>query len=181
MNTPESDHLNSLNKWASEMETEHQALDTLIAELESDLNVVKQHHIRRIKQQAGRCAMAEAVLRSGVAAYPNLFETNRTHTVNGIKFGFTTSTGRVTWTDVDLVLQSIRANLPEQMQHSLIRVNEEPIKDAIKKLTAEQQRLIGCTIEGAGEVVIVKRAAGEVEQLINKLMKTMVDSMIDAD
>lgn len=177
--TIESDQLNQITSFATVLEVQSAKLDSLVAELESDLEEVKRRHLKRIKSQAGVVASAEAVLRSSVEANPELFRKPRTLTVSGIKFGYTTSDGRVTYTDADAVIRAIRRKFTDEVADGLIRTKEEPNKDAIKALSAEDRTAIGCTIEGAGEMVLVKRTAGEIDAMINKLMRTMVESMVE--
>lgn len=179
MQPTQSDQLNQLTTFASILEAQSAKLDGLVAELEKDLEQVKRNHLRRIKAQAGVVASAEAVLRSAVEGNPELFIKPRTLTASGIKFGYTSSDGRVTYTDAEDVIKAIRNKYTEDIASRLIRTKEEPNKDNIKTLSADELASIGCTIEGAGEVVLVKRSGGEIDAMINKLMRTMVQSMVE--
>ncbi len=156
-------------------------LEEMIAELEADLENVKQKHLRGLKRQAGVVAAREAELYSGVEQSPGLFEKPRTVTMHGTKIGFTTSAGRLEWECEDAtLLERIKARFGRSAGE-YIRIKEEPNKDALKLLAPADMQKIGCRIEGAGDVVIVKRVAGDVEKLINKLIEKLVSAMVEKD
>lgn len=151
-------------------------LEEGIAALEADLEKVKQKYLGSLKKMAGIVAGCEAELRAAVEANPGLFEKPRTIVAHGIKFGFSVSEGRLVFDDADTVVALIKRWRPEDLG-TLIRTKEEPDKDALKALDVAELKKIGCRIEGAGDQVLVKRTAGEVEALINKLIKKLVEAM----
>lgn len=63
----------------------------------------------------------------------------------------------------------------------LVKVERTPRKDALRTLTESELSKLGCRIDGAGEVVIVKRVAGDVEKLINKLIEKLVSAMVEGE
>ena len=155
-------------------------LEKLIADLEADLEAVKQKHLRGLKRQAGHVAGLEAELRSAIEAAPELFIKPRSLTIHGVKVGFTLSQGKVEWQDDARVLALIKKHHKGDAD-VLIRTVEEPNKDALRALPAGELARLGCTIEGAGDVVICKRVAGDVEKLINRLVEKLVAAMVGDD
>jgi hypothetical protein len=155
-------------------------LEAMIAELERDLEAAKQKHLRDIKRQAGVVANREAELHSLVESAPGLFVKPRTITVHGIKVGFTTSTGRLDFDDEETVLSLIKKFRKEDAG-TFIRCKESVNKDALKTLDAGELRKLGCVIEDAGDIVVLKRTAGEVEKLINKLIGKLVEAMVETE
>ncbi len=156
------------------------ALEELISALETDLEEVKRKHLRGLKRQAAIVANIEADLRNQIERAPELFTKPRTLTIHGVKVGFTVSNGRVEWEDEDLVLKKIKKHFPDDTD-VLIRTTEEPNKDAIRVLTPAGLEKIGCTIEGVGDVVLVKRVAGDIEKLIDKLKTKLVEAMVSEE
>lgn len=154
------------------------ALEQLIADLEKDLEAVKQKHLRGIKRQAGEVANLEADLHSLIESAPHLFTKPRTVTVHGVKVGFTLSAGRLEFDDEETVISLIKKFRKDDAD-LFIRTTEQVNKDALKTLTAEDLKRLGCVIEGAGDVVVLKRVAGEVEKLINKLITKLVEAMVE--
>lgn len=156
-------------------------LEEQIAALEADLEAVKQKHLRGLKKQAAVVAVAEAELHGAVESAPQLFVKPRTLTVHGVKVGFTSSVGKLTWECEDETVIAAIRRIYGRSAGDYIRTKEEPNKDAIKLLPAEELKKIGCAIEGAGDVVICKRVAGDVEKLVNKLIEKLVEAMVDKD
>ncbi len=95
-----------------------------------------------------------------------------------IAFHFTLSKGKLVWDDEQLVIRLIKKHFKDQAD-ILIRTTEEPNKEALRQLPAEDLAKLGCSIEGAGDQAIVKRVAGEVEKLINKLIEKLVEAMVE--
>ena len=155
-------------------------LEALITALEEDLDAVKKKHLSKIKKQAAIVARLEANLHSTIEGAPGLFTKPRTITAHGIKVGLTTSPGKMEFDDEATVVAMIKKFRKDDAD-LFIRKTEEVNKDALKTLDADELKRIGCRIEGAGDVVVLKRVAGEVEKLINKLMTRMVEAMVEGE
>jgi len=154
-------------------------LEQLIADLEVDLESVKQKHLRGIKKQAAEVANHEAELHSLIeGAGPGMFVRPRTITIHGVKVGYTLSQGTLTFTDEETVINLIKRYRKDEIA-TLIRTTEAVNKDALKLLPAQDLAKLGCKIENAGDQVICKRVAGEVEKLINKLITKLVEAMVE--
>jgi phage host-nuclease inhibitor protein Gam len=165
---------------AQNYERESAMLEQLIADLERDFETVKQKHLRNIKRQAGVVANCEAELHTLIEAGPGLFIKPRTITIHGIKLGFMSSTGRLEFDDEETVIALIKKHRKDDAD-SFIRRKESVNKDALKTLDVADLRKLGCVIEDAGDVVVLKRVAGEVEKLINKLIGKLVEAMVETD
>jgi hypothetical protein len=172
--------LAKMEERAATFEAASSNLEELILALEADLESVKNKHLRGIKKQAGIVANLEAELNSMVEQSPDLFKKPRTLTVHGVKLGFTVSKGKVIWDDPDNVVKLIEKHFEDQAD-VLIRTEKEPNKEALRNLPAKDLAKLGCSIEGAGDVVIVKRVAGDVEKLVNKLIEKLVEAMVEED
>ena len=173
--------LAQLERAASEYEIESAALEKQIAKLDADLAEVKARHIASLKRQAGMVANREALLHSLVEAAPELFKKPRTMIISGVKLGYTTSQGKI---ELKHSEEAVIANIERWFEldaDQFIRTSKEVNKDALRNLTDEELKKIGCKIEGAGDVVIVKRTAGEVEKLINKLITKLTEAMVNAE
>jgi hypothetical protein len=173
--------LGEIEKLSARYEDTSTTLEEMLAALEADLDAVKRKHLRGLKHQAGIVAAAEAELRSAVEAAPHLFKKPRTLTMHGVKVGFSVSEGKLVWDDEETVVALIKKHFPDQ-EHVFLRTCEEPNKDALKlELDERDLKRIGCRIEGAGDVVLVKRTAGDVEKLIDKLKTKLVEAMVEQE
>jgi len=152
-------------------------LEEQIAALEADLEAVKAKHLRGLKKQAAIVAAREAELHSAVEGSPELFVKPRTFVMHGCKVGFTSSTGSVDFEDETYVIKQVEKHFKARFDE-LVKTEYTPRKDALRTLTALELAKLGCRIDGAGDVVLVKRVAGDVEKLINKLIEKLVSAMV---
>jgi hypothetical protein len=153
-------------------------LNDLVSALDADLAKVKQDHIAGIKRQATVVARREAELAQHRDDAPDLFVKPRTVIMHGVKVGYTTSIGRIDYDDEAAVIRQIRAKLADRADE-LIRSEESLIKDALKRLTPAELARIGCRIDGAGNIGILKLVGGDIEKLIDKLIAKMVAGIIE--
>lgn len=175
METPAT--LAQLERLAAEYDAECTKLEDLVAALEADMELVRRQHITALKRQAAVVANREAELHNAIECGPQLFLKPRTFTIAGVKVGYTTSPGSLTWDDDASVVAAIREFMPRQVS-TLISITEEPRKAALKALPKAEQLKIGCRLDGAGDVVVLKRVSGDVEKMISKVIEKLVAAMV---
>lgn len=158
-------------------DSECSKLEDLVAALEADMELVRRQHIAGLKRQAAVVANREAELHSAIERSPQLFVKPRTFTINGVKIGFAATPGTLTWDDDATVVAAVREKRPKQF-NVLVETSYTPRKAALKTLPEAEQRELGCRIEGEGDVVVLKRVAGDVEKLINKVIEKLVAAMV---
>ncbi len=98
--------------------------------------------------------------------------------MHGTNVGMGNTIGSVVFEDEDQVVKLVRKH-QEARFDELVKTEYTPRKDALRQLTEAELVKLGCAVEGAGEVVIVKRVAGDVEKLINKLIEKLVSAMVE--
>ncbi|HEV2692262.1 MAG TPA: hypothetical protein VG347_05145 [Verrucomicrobiae bacterium] len=172
--------LGQIEKACEGFEYESAVLEGNIADLEADLEAVKKKHLRGIKHQASIVAARQAELHSLIESAPGLFKQPRTITVHGVKVGYTVSNGKLEFEDEETVIALIKKHRKDDID-TLIRKTEAVNKDGLRTLTAVELAKLGCKIDGAGDVVVLKRVAGDVEKLINKLISKLVEAMVESD
>lgn len=160
-------------------ETQCSGLEEMIGALNADLEKVKRKHLANIKQRAGAIARTEAEITQMIEAAPALFTKPRTAVLHGVKVGFALSKGSLAFDDDDeaSVVKLIRAKFKDRIDE-LLRTKEQVNKDAVKRLPAADLEKIGCRIDGAGDVVVLKRVDGEVEKLVDKMIAKLVEAMV---
>lgn len=158
-------------------------LDEQIAALEADLAAVKQKHLRQLKRQAAVVAALEAELRAAVEGTPELFKKPRTYILHGVKVGLSSSNGKLVWDleDEELVALLRRKFKDDDAWKGFVKVTEAPSKEALRLLDAPTLAKLGCRIDGAGDAVVVKRTAGDVEKMMDKLIEKMVGAMVESE
>ena len=97
--------------------------------------------------------------------------------LHGTKIGYLNSVGSVTYADEARVVQLIGKHFPDRLEE-LVKTERTPRKDALRTLSGPELARLGCRIEGAGDLIVVKRVAGDVEKLINKLIEKLVTAMV---
>jgi hypothetical protein len=173
--------LGDIEKLTAALADTSTALDDTLANYEAELQDVNEKFLRPLKRLATATAQAEAELHAAIQAAPHLFVKPRTLNLHGFKIGYTISEGKLVWDDEDLVVKLLKKKFPDQTE-SLISTKETPNKDAIKALSLSSSQLaaLGCAIEDAGDQVLIKRAAGDVEKLITKLKTKLVEAIVEA-
>ena len=152
-------------------------LEDLLAALEADLAQVKRRHLRALKRQAAAVAAREAALHEALAGAPELFVRPRTAVLHGTKIGYATGVGSVVFADEARVVQLIEKHLPGRFAE-LVKTEHTPRKDALRTLSASELSRLGCRVEGGGDMIVLKRAAGDVEKLISRLIDKLVTGMV---
>lgn len=167
-------------------------METIIADLEKELGEVKHKYMAALKRKVGQVARCEAELTQIIEASPELFAKPKTMILHGVKIGFTLSKGSVEFDDDDEqnVVRRIQAlcGCTDEFktddtfvgrESEFIRTKFAVNKVAVSRLSAEDLERIGCRIDGAGDVVCVKRVAGDVEKIIDKMIAKLVETMVE--
>lgn len=139
--------------------------------LHQQLEDAKKALIGRIRRDVAAAKDAEAALRAAIEAGKDLFDKPRTRTFNGVKVGYAKSKGSIAWDDEDAVIKRIRKLLPADQAELLIRVEESVHKPGVYDLTAGDLKRLGIEIEGAGDAVVIKDTASQVDKLVAALLK----------
>jgi|ERR1035437_2294297 hypothetical protein len=169
--------INQMEPLCAAYDCECVELDIRIAQLEADLEVVKQKHLPGLKKQAAALAAREAELYNAVENAPDMFERPKTLVIAGTKIGFSNSIGSVVVDDEAQTVKLVEKHFGDRFDE-LVKTERTPRKDALRTLAEKDLAKLGCRIEGCGPVVIVKRVSGDVEKLINKLIEKLVGAMV---
>jgi hypothetical protein len=169
-----------IEKLTHTYDTESARLEEQVAAMEEELQAVKQKWIRPLKKQASIVAASAANLYSAIESAPHLFVKPRTITINGVKVGLTTAKGKLEFEDEEKAVALIEKMFKDTAEIYL-NIKKTPNKDMIRTLDAVVLKKLGAQIEGEGDVVVLKREAGDVEKLIEKLIKKLVEAMVSVE
>jgi hypothetical protein len=89
--------------------------------------------------------------------------------LHGVRVGFAKGKGRIEYEDADKVVALIDKKLPE-LADELVRTERKPLKSALERLTVQQLRAIGCTVEEAGDRVVVRAEDTDIDRLVTALL-----------
>lgn len=146
-------------------------LSTVVTNLTDQITQLRMAHIKVIRQRVAVALDAQSELQALVKESPTLFEKPKTRTMHGIKVGFQKGKGKVTISDEAATIKRIRAGLPKDQAELLIRVEESVHRPAVYDLAAADLKRLGIEITDAGDHVVVKDVAGEVDKLVEALLK----------
>ena len=160
-------HIEALTKQYAER---RQKLNEAVANLQADIQAAKKYALPKIKHYVASAMEAQSVLAAAIDAARELFDRPRSAVFSGIKVGLHRAPGRVEWEDASQVVDLIRKRLPGDFDR-LVKVTYTPVKSAIVGLSAPDLARIGCTVADTGDVVLIKPADGEVDRLVDALLK----------
>ena len=174
--------LGDIEKLTAALADTSTALDEQLGEYERELQAVNDKHLRGLKRLATATAQAEAELHAAITAAPQLFVKPRTITMHGLKIGYSVSQGKVAFDDEDVVIKLLRKKFPD-LADTLISTTEKVNKDGVKALALDDEALkkLGLRIDDRGDMVLIKREAGDIEKLLGKLKTKLVEAMLGAE
>jgi hypothetical protein len=143
-------------------------LEAAMAELEAEARTLKRRHLARIKRAAELAANAKGKLHGELEARPELFVRPRTLVLHGVKVGWQKSPDTVEVSGRTPEL--IRLHMPERAS-ALLKVTETPIKDALRELDAGELKRVAARVVEGEDAVVIKPAGGEVEKLVDALLR----------
>lgn len=160
--------MDMIERAARQYSDAYRDLGDLARNLESEIQDIKNQHMRAIRSAMNTEAKRKEELRSMVSHAPHLFEKPRTQVFHNIKVGYQKGKGTIEIDNPDLTVELIRKNLPDAAEN-LITTKSFPRKTEIERLSAADLKKIACRIDGDGEMVIIKPADTDTEKLIRAL------------
>jgi hypothetical protein len=147
--------------------------DTLTAvctALETDVRLAHAKHKRNLDTALANAAQSAEDLRAKIGGHPELFVQPRTWTLHRIKLGFQKSKQKLVWEDDAAVVARIKEVHGDDAA-CLLHVEESPDAGALAALSEEDLRLLGITVEGGKDGVIVKAVETSTDKLVKRLLK----------
>lgn len=152
-------------------------LDSRVDAFKTELQELIGRHLPGLRRGVGVLARAEAEAFLLVEKIPEQFTKPATVILHDVKLGYSTSAGSLDYDDEGTVVKLIEKRMPDRADE-LIRIEKKLNKDAIKRLPDSDMKTICCRIEGAGRRVLVKRTAGEVDEMMEALRVGLVETIL---
>jgi phage host-nuclease inhibitor protein Gam len=143
-------------------------LRAIAGRCKAEIDAIRERYRAEIRAAASDAAAARDDLALLIDRHRDLFKSPRTRLFSGIKVGLRKTPGRVEFADTKRVLELIRRKLPE-LADRLIRVKEEPNREAIKELEPRQLAAIGASLVATGDEIVIAHARDEIDALIDAL------------
>ena len=171
--------MQSIEALAAAFSKAHDELNASVEDLETQLRVLKRSRRARLKRLVEVYSNTRADLKVGIEAAPKLFDKPRTRVMHGIKVGLQKGKGRLEWDDDERVIAKIRQHFTDEIG-VLVTTVEKPNKDTLQKLAVEDLKKLGVTVVGANDQVVIKPVAGDIDKLVDALLKDDDDLVEDA-
>lgn len=149
---------------------ERNTLAASMAELEEAKRALEKKYLPRLKTIVGIAKAARQKLADAIEANPQLFVKPRTAIFHGVRVGLQKAKGEIEFDDVDQVVKLIRRHFPEQFD-ALVKTTHKPVKKALANLSAAELKKLGIEVTETGDAVFIKDAAGEVDKLVEALLR----------
>ena len=144
-------------------------LGDLVRAMQDKIDQIERANLPRLKELVARAASREADLRAAVESAPDLFERPRTVIFHGVKVGYQKGKGLLVIPDPDRTVEKIKTHL--DCPENYIRTEETPDKVALAQLPVADLRRLGCEITDTGDQIVIRAVNGEVEKVVNALLK----------
>lgn len=153
-------------------------LADIVSELQAGLDAFKRENLPRVKRAIARAAEMEAALRALIEETPDLFVKPKTVVLHGVRVGYEKGKGAIEFEDGDQVVRLIEKRLPD-LAEQLVKTTKKPLKTGLAQLTVQQLKSIGCTVEEAGDQVVVRAVDRDVDKLVTALLKGAAEETQD--
>lgn len=146
-------------------------LADLVDRMNVELEAIKRRYLPPIRVQVRHVAERHDTLRAAIEAAPEQFERPKTRVLAGVKVGYRKQKGEVRMADQEKTLERVRALLPADQAALLIRRRESLDKNAAYDLTAGDLKRLGIEVAADTDQVVIRPADGEVDKLVNALLR----------
>lgn len=167
--------LNDIELRAKRYADARASLAAIVSDLTAGIEALKRQALPEIKRAVARASEHYDALHGLVESTPELFARPRTVTLHGVRVGYAKGKGGIAWDDPDAVVAAIQKHLPEQAE-ALIRWTGKPLKEAINQLDVATLKKIGCRVVGTGDQIVIKPVDGEVDKLVDALLKDATET-----
>ncbi len=162
--------MQEIDRLAQEYAAAREVLAGTKLAIDEETAALKRKYLSRVRRLVEAGKAASAALSAAIAASPELFQRPRTVIMHGVRLGIVKSRGELAWDDEAQVIRRIRQQLPSDQAELLIRVKESVAKAAVYDLSAVDLKRLGIRIEGDGDVVTIKDAAGDLDKWLDALL-----------
>lgn len=151
-----------------------------VGALNDEIEAARKRHLTAIKRLVERAAEAHGELLAAVKENRRLFTAPKSLALHGVRVGYRKAVGGIEISDEDQTVRLIRKYYTKDEQELLIITKEKPNKEALEKLTVDELKKLGCTVDDTGDAPFAKDAAGDVDKLVKALLKAATEEEVEA-
>jgi len=146
------------------------ALTAVVTRMQRELQEVKDKHIQAIRESIVEIAISGGRLRQAIEDSKDLFTKPRTRILHGLRIGYMKGKGKIRVMDEANAVGIIQRDYHDDFE-VLVKTRRSLVLSAIAKLPARELKRMGITIEDAGDEIVIKPVDGEVDKIVNALLK----------
>jgi len=161
--------LDSIERLTKEHAADRAVLAERVQALHDEIETIKRRRLAGLKSAVSKARDSRLRLQSAIEHGRSVFDRPRTRVFHGIKVGLQKAKGKLTWVSQERVIELIRKRLPDQVA-TLIKTVDKPVKAALQQLPAEELKKLGCSIEDAGDQVVIEPINTEIDELVQALL-----------
>lgn len=158
-------------------------LDEVTGEIEDEQARAVRRRMVSLRARAKAAQTAREQLLAGVAgADPALFEKPRTRIAHGVKFGLRRAQGKMAMSagqTTDTAIAALREHLPE-LAPSAVETKHSLVVAQVRKMSPEQQRLIGVEFSESSDSPVAARVVPSAERFAAALIAAAAEGEEDA-
>jgi hypothetical protein len=143
-----------------------------VENLHNAIEELKRQHMQGIREAAADAANTKTVLEQMIDESRDLFVKPKTLIVSGIRIGLKKGAGAVIFDDEELVIKRIKKIFKAEDHDTYIKTSEKVRKKAFEELDTATLKRLGVTIEGNGEIVLIKPVDSDVDKIVNAMLKS---------
>lgn len=166
----ETTPMTQIEQATQEFRKAYDLLEQRVDALEQEAQALKRRRLPGIKSAAQMVAERQSQLAALVERNPGLFEKPRTVTIAGIRVGIQKGKGKIVCDDPETTCRLIRKHFPDQAD-ALIKVIEKPVLRSLGNMTTAELKRVGAAVTDTGDQIIIKPVDGDVDKLVNALLK----------
>lgn len=155
-------------------------LTAVVQDLEAETAKLRRRRLPAIRRLVDLAANGRAELEAAIEESTALFKKPKTRILHGVRVGFMKGKGELQWADAATVVKLIRKHLPDQAE-TLVKVSAAPVKAALQALDVGTLKKLGVTVADTGDKVMIKPAAGDIDKLVEALLKAVEDDETEAE
>jgi len=142
-----------------------------VEDLHIKIEELKRAHMKGIKEAAADTASTRIVLEQMISDSRHLFQKPKSLIFSGIRVGLKKGAGAVIFDDEALVIKRIKKIFNPADHETYIKTTEKVRKKPLEELDAATLKRLGVTLEGNGEVVLIKAVDSDVDKIVNAMLK----------
>jgi hypothetical protein len=162
--------LGEIEKLTREYAKQRGALEEKVAEMQTEIGLVRRRHLEGIKRCIERAGEAHQALFEALSEAPELFQRPKSLLISGILVGYRKERDRFEWIDSEKLADAIKERFPD-LYSKVVKVTQRPLEKALMLFDLEVLNELGVTLDVGKDRVIIEASNTEIDKLVEALVR----------